>query len=123
MTYLSFKALYARRLVRGAIANDLNSLAKRYTLEELEDILPCMHLTRTSYGPYSLPERTRDLTANLGNSTLPSLLVCIIGCGIAGLYTAMLLDSLEIPSLSYDILEASDRIGGRVRTHYFSDAM
>ncbi|KAK2484348.1 hypothetical protein H9L39_02328 [Fusarium oxysporum f. sp. albedinis] len=29
--------------------------------------------------------------------------------------------SLEIPELTYEILEASDRTGGRVKTHYFSD--
>ena len=32
----------------------------------------------------------------------------------------MILDELNIPNLSYDILEGSDRIGGRVYTHYFS---
>lgn len=33
----------------------------------------------------------------------------------------MLLDDLAIPGLSYDILEGSDRVGGRMFTHYFSD--
>ena len=42
--------------------------------------------------------------------------VCIIGAGMAGLYTAMILDSLGI---QYDILEASNRVGGRVFTHKF----
>lgn len=32
----------------------------------------------------------------------------------------MILDALEIPNLSYEILEGSDRVGGRVYTHYFS---
>lgn len=31
----------------------------------------------------------------------------------------MILDELNIPNLSYEILEGSDRIGGRVFTHYF----
>lgn len=44
--------------------------------------------------------------------------VGIIGAGMAGLYTAMILKSLHI---SYEILEASDRIGGRVYTHRFSN--
>lgn len=35
--------------------------------------------------------------------------VCIIGAGAAGLYTALILQSLKIP---YTILEASDRVGG-----------
>lgn len=34
----------------------------------------------------------------------------------------MILDALEIPNLSYEILEGSDRVGGRVYTHRFSDA-
>ena len=38
-----------------------------------------------------------------------------------GLYIAMILDYLDIKGLSYEILEASDRVGGRVYTHYFSE--
>lgn len=49
--------------------------------------------------------------------------VCIIGAGIAGLYLALILQDLEIPGLSWDILEANrDRIGGRIYTHRFSEA-
>ncbi|OQE37336.1 hypothetical protein PENCOP_c010G05201 [Penicillium coprophilum] len=49
--------------------------------------------------------------------------VCIIGAGIAGLYLALILQDLEIPNLSWDILEANrDRIGGRIYTHRFSEA-
>lgn len=44
--------------------------------------------------------------------------VGIIGAGMAGLYTAMILKSLGI---EYEILEASNRIGGRVYTHRFSN--
>lgn len=40
--------------------------------------------------------------------------VCIIGAGSAGLYTAMIFDSLNIP---YVLLEASDRVGGRLFTY------
>lgn len=35
--------------------------------------------------------------------------VCIIGAGVAGLYTALILESLKIP---YKLLEMSDRVGG-----------
>lgn len=45
------------------------------------------------------------------------LLVGIIGAGAAGLYTAMILDDLGI---KYEILEGSNRAGGRIRTHRFS---
>ncbi|KAF5325025.1 hypothetical protein D9619_010096 [Psilocybe cf. subviscida] len=41
----------------------------------------------------------------------------IVGAGVAGLYAAMILQSLNI---DYEILEANDRIGGRVFTHRFN---
>lgn len=44
------------------------------------------------------------------------LKVGIVGAGAAGLYAAILLDSLGI---DYDIHEGSDRIGGRIFTHRF----
>lgn len=46
------------------------------------------------------------------------LKVGIIGAGAGGLYTALLLDSLGI---DYDLLEGSDRVGGRVFTHRFNE--
>ncbi|KAH7024824.1 uncharacterized protein B0I36DRAFT_376639 [Microdochium trichocladiopsis] len=46
--------------------------------------------------------------------------ICIVGAGVAGLFIAMILDSLDIPGLEYELLEASDRAGGRMLTHYFS---
>lgn len=49
----------------------------------------------------------------------PGLKICIVGAGMAGLYAALILDSIGI---DYDILEASSRPGGRVMTHYFSAA-
>lgn len=46
--------------------------------------------------------------------------VCIIGAGAAGLYTAMILESLGI---KYRLLEASDHVGGRLFTYKaFKDA-
>jgi len=44
--------------------------------------------------------------------------VGIVGGGMAGLYTAMILKDLQ---LSYEVLEASKRPGGRVWTHRFTD--
>lgn len=34
----------------------------------------------------------------------------------------MILDELNIPGLSYEILEADNRVGGRIYTHRFSKA-
>ena len=45
-----------------------------------------------------------------------SLSVGIVGAGASGLYAAILLQSLGI---KYEILEANDRPGGRIWTHYF----
>ncbi|KAG2417775.1 hypothetical protein HFD88_008994 [Aspergillus terreus] len=45
----------------------------------------------------------------------------IVGAGMAGIYTAFILDRLAIPQLSYEILEGSDRTGGRAYTYRFSD--
>ena len=44
--------------------------------------------------------------------------ICIIGAGTAGLYTAMILESLGI---SYQIVDADtkERVGGRLFTYHF----
>lgn len=46
-----------------------------------------------------------------------ALPIGIVGGGVSGLYAAMILQSL---GLKYEILEASDRIGGRIFTHRFN---
>lgn len=45
--------------------------------------------------------------------------VCIVGAGISSLYVAMMLKHLRIRNI--DILEASDRAGGRCYAHSFPD--
>ncbi|KAF8428806.1 flavin-containing amine oxidoreductase-domain containing protein [Tirmania nivea] len=42
----------------------------------------------------------------------------IVGAGMSGLMTAMLLDSKGLKN--WHILEASERVGGRIRTHHFA---
>ena len=44
--------------------------------------------------------------------------VGILGAGVGGLYTALMLQSLNV---SYEIIEAANRTGGRMFTHKFSD--
>ncbi|KAI6045465.1 hypothetical protein EDC04DRAFT_2559545 [Pisolithus marmoratus] len=46
----------------------------------------------------------------------PHRKVGILGAGVGGLYTALILDSLDI---EYEILEGSDHVGGRLSTHKF----
>lgn len=65
------------------------------------------------FKPEDLPKRPKQKSQHLPESTK----VCIVGAGISGLYSALILDHLGVP---YDILEAADRPGGRVLTHYFS---
>jgi hypothetical protein len=51
--------------------------------------------------------------------------VGIVGAGVAGLFTALLLNEIseKVPEfkVSYDIFESSKRVGGRLYTHSFSD--
>lgn len=54
--------------------------------------------------PYTPPPNLADLP------------VGIIGAGVSGLYIGMILDSLGI---KYEIMEGSERIGGRLYTHFF----
>ncbi|KAI9453225.1 L-amino acid oxidase 1 [Russula earlei] len=56
-------------------------------------------------------------TINLFPVIPPWYKVAIIGAGVAGLRTAMLLQSLSIP---YKIFEASERPGGRIFTYQFA---
>lgn len=68
--------------------------------------------------PIEHGERSLQLRAAAPPS-FPPRKVCIINAGVTRLYIAMILDSLKIPNLSYEILEGSDRVGGRIYTHYF----
>jgi monoamine oxidase len=53
-----------------------------------------------------------------GDAVEPELPICIIGAGAAGLAAALMLQSLGKP---FEILEASNRIGGRCFTYSFSN--
>jgi protoporphyrinogen oxidase len=47
--------------------------------------------------------------------------VGILGAGVAGLYIALMIDSLGPKSgITYEILEADTRCGGRLYTHKFA---
>jgi hypothetical protein len=69
----------------------------------------------------SLKERIFDVKPSVPPEELifpPWYYVAIIGAGVAGLRTAMLLQRLGIP---YKIFEASGRPGGRIFTYRFSE--
>lgn len=61
------------------------------------------------------PNLTSTETANLKNTT-----IAIIGGGISGLSTALFLDSVGVHN--WEIIEASERVGGRFRTKYVGNS-
>lgn len=51
--------------------------------------------------------------------------VGIVGAGVAGLFTAMIFDHLSDKyglKVDYEILEASERVGGRLYTYNFTNS-
>lgn len=92
------KVLYPTHITLDLPASDYDS----------RDVL---HATR-------LLERCADPQQNTSELRSSKFHVGIIGAGMAGLYTAMILKSLGI---TFEVLEGSDRIGGRVYTHRFSN--
>jgi len=96
---LSFTARYARQLIRENITHEL-----------------CAFYESTGTKP-SVVHTDTDHSPALDQSVPLGVKFCIIGAGVAGLYTAMILKELGI---QFDLLEASDRVGGRMYTHRFS---
>ncbi|KAG1869407.1 hypothetical protein DFJ58DRAFT_63493 [Suillus subalutaceus] len=85
----------------------------RNIIEKYDDALLKLigPLTATALEETSqLPELSQD-----GYDPMPGT-VGILGAGVGGLYTALILDSLNI---KYEILEASDHTGGRLLTYNF----
>jgi monoamine oxidase len=107
----SFRAQWARRLVRGKLSKQVNFHSRN---KLIHGTVPGQ--TPLLSTPLQLPQNVDLPEVNFD----PGTKVAIIGAGAAGLYIAMILDDLAIPNLGYDILEADDRIGGRMKTHYFS---
>lgn len=113
------KARWAGRLIREKLAAELNVLQEK-------NQSPLGFQSSEPYTHDALPrdpnyEGGKRIVSDPDESEQPPRKVCIVGAGVAGLYIAMILDSLQIPNLTYDILEASSRVGGRVYTHHFSD--
>jgi hypothetical protein len=53
-------------------------------------------------------------------NTRPIQRVAIVGAGVAGLHTAMVLGSI-LKHVHIDLYEAEERIGGRLYTHHFNN--
>lgn len=76
------------------------------------------HIGRNLIADYTHPLENRDTLFSLPPRAQSSQPVGILGAGVGGLYTALILQSLNV---SYEIIEASDRTGGRLFTHKFTD--
>ncbi|MCJ1442522.1 MAG: hypothetical protein MMC23_003018 [Stictis urceolatum] len=105
--YSPSKAAFAKFLVRSLILKDIEKIPLSKLSEEIVS---------------HEPPRGRLLPGRTGGKAVVEpgeLKIGIIGAGIAGLYSALVLQKLGI---KYEILEANpDRIGGRLYTHYFQD--
>ena len=64
------------------------------------------------------PVDKRDALFPLPPRALAQDPVGILGAGVGGLYTALILQSLNV---SYEIIESANRTGGRLYTHKFTD--
>jgi len=76
-----------------------------------------VHYGQSLMRHYGAPWQRRDTLLPLPPRAQGSEPVGILGAGVGGLYTALILQSLNV---SYEIIEASNRTGGRLFTHQFS---
>ncbi|KAI0410483.1 FAD/NAD(P)-binding domain-containing protein [Xylaria grammica] len=126
-TNITFKGDWAKRLVREKLRDEINTLEEKgIQLWPADPDQPFVGLPgpgRPRWTHDKLPQDPNHAYYGDGKSTVGAFStqpgkVCIVGAGIAGLYIAMILDKLGI---TYDILEANSRVGGRVYTHKFSE--
>lgn len=76
------------------------------------------HYGRSIIQEFASPLQKQEAFLPLPPRAVTDEPVGILGAGIGGLYTALMLQSLNV---SYEIIEASNRTGGRMFTHKFSD--
>lgn len=114
---LSFTARYARQLIRENITRELRTLRESHDAEPPVDLPAIGGICLKD--PFSGAGHPLEEETYLDDSVPLDVKFCIIGAGVAGLYIAMILKELGIP---FDLVEASDRAGGRLYTHRFSEA-
>lgn len=91
---------------------DVYSLYGRYIIEE--HMLDRLDNDNPIEIPMPETETASFKSGYAGNKT-----VGILGGGVGGLYAAMMLESVGVP---YEVLEARDRVGGRLFTHKFENS-
>lgn len=91
--------------------------------------LSLVHAALSAESPQNSTPRLRDFDAlgawydgvasviSTSIAPKPNVTIAIVGAGISGLAIALMLDSVGVHN--WEILEASDRIGGRFRTKFF----
>ncbi len=104
---------FMRQLMRESLATLLNRLIKEGKIDEIPALRKIIPQGTEKVSPKKLPRRPKEPQQDVPLD----FKVCIVGSGMAGLYSALILDHLGIP---YDILEAASRPGGRILTYYFS---
>lgn len=114
----SLRIAYAKHLLEEYLTEEH---AKRHGKSEGES-LPLKRIFDSI--PSSLDELKRrqerkGLFSDGPDSTQFPGKICIVGAGVAGLFTALIFKICGI--YNFDIIEASDRVGGRLYTHWFSD--
>lgn len=85
-----------------------------YTSEERSDIFS--HFARSMIVRYAAKLEEKSRPPVLPKPRINEDLVGILGAGVGGLYTALMLESLGVP---FEIVEATGRVGGRLFTHKF----
>jgi hypothetical protein len=115
---ITYRAQWARLLVREQLALEVNILQNLPPEKSGRRRLPPL-VGLTPWTRDNLPPRS-DLPSADDQTGKRDFKLCIVGAGMAGLYIAYILDTLAIPGVSFDFLEASDRVGGRCFTHEFS---
>lgn len=132
-TWVDYHAQYAREVIcddlltlrihNGTLErvpvsdDDLDHLSTTLQLPELLDLRPGLG------GLFSTEEKSFEaIKPHVGLIPhVKKVHVGIIGAGAAGLYAGLIIDSLEAPFFTYEILEANSetRKGGRLYTHKF----
>jgi len=109
---LGFDPKIASRM-RTAYAN---SVLHDHLLSEFRRQYNYKHVQSLPYSQWKLPRGDHQKEDHVPD--YPER-ICIVGAGMAGLHTAMLLK--EAGFYNINIYEASDRIGGRMFTHVFPE--
>lgn len=110
----------ANAVKESLITQFARNIQRTQLAQELVDIDVPLPGGRNPGGAPRIPDTILDDLLFNREDRPEHLKVGIIGAGMAGLYTAFILDTLNISGVSYEILEASDRPGGRCLTHRFT---